>query len=42
MENDYKYISAKLRLEYEGKVFAEYESIYDLNGEDIDDYLRLI
>lgn len=42
MDNDYKYISAKLRIEYEGKAFAEYESIYDLNGEDIDDCLRLI
>lgn len=37
-----KYISAKVRLEYEETTFAEYEAIYDLNGEGEDDYLRLV
>ncbi len=36
----YKYISAKIRLEYDGRTFAEYESIYVLDGED--DYLRMV
>ena len=36
----HKYISAKVRLEYEDSTFAEYEAIYDLNGEGEDDYLR--
>ena len=36
----YKYISAKVRLEYDGRTFAEYESIYGLDGED--DYLRMV
>lgn len=38
----YKYISAKVRLEYDGRTFAEYESIYGLDGEDEDDYLRIV
>lgn len=37
-----KYISAKVRLEYKDKTFAEYEAIYDLNGECEDDYLRMV
>lgn len=36
----YKYISAKVWLEYDGRTFAEYESIYGLDGED--DYLRMV
>ncbi|MGL4762881.1 MAG: hypothetical protein ACRCWG_15770 [Sarcina sp.] len=44
MENDdeRKYISAKVRMEYEEVTFAEYKAIYNLNGEGEDDYLRLI
>lgn len=38
----YKYISAKVRLEYEDTTFAEYEAIYDLNGNGEDDYLRMV
>ncbi|KHD36728.1 hypothetical protein NL50_09400 [Clostridium acetobutylicum] len=37
-----KYISAKVRLEYEEVTFAEYEAIYSLEGEGEDDYLRLV
>ncbi|WP_017353219.1 MULTISPECIES: hypothetical protein [unclassified Clostridium] len=37
-----KYISAKVRLEYEESTFAEYEAIYDLDGEGEDDYLRSV
>ncbi|URZ06759.1 hypothetical protein [Clostridium felsineum] len=37
-----KYISAKVRLEYEETTFAEYEAIYNLQGEGEDDYLRLV
>ncbi|KHD36726.1 hypothetical protein NL50_09390 [Clostridium acetobutylicum] len=37
-----KYISAKVRLVYEDKEFAEYEAIYDLQGEFDDDYFGLI
>ena len=35
-----KYISAKVRLEYDDYTFAEYERIYDLDGNGEDDYLR--
>lgn len=35
-----KYISAKVRLEYDETPFAEYEAIYGLDGEGEDDYLR--
>ncbi len=37
-----KYISAKVRLEYDDWTFAEYESIYDLDGNGEDDYLRAV
>ncbi len=37
-----KYISAKVRLEYENNTFAEYEAIYNLYGEGEDDYLRMV
>ncbi len=37
-----KYISAKVRLEYEESTFAEYEAIYDLYGKGEDDYLRMV
>ena len=37
-----KYISAKVRLEYDDCTFAEYERIYDLNGNGEDDYLRKV
>ncbi|MGG4219439.1 hypothetical protein ABEW32_14555 [Paenibacillus jamilae] len=40
--DEHKYISAKLRLEYEDTSFAEYEVIYDLDGEIEDDYFRRI
>ena len=36
----YKYISAKVRLEYDDTTFAEYEAIYDFEGNLEDDYLR--
>lgn len=39
---DYKYISAKVRLEYDDMAFAEYESIYGLDGSDEDDYFRKV
>ena len=38
----YKYISAKIRMEYDDRPFAEYEAIYGLDGEGEDDYLRMI
>ncbi|MFL0248843.1 hypothetical protein ACJDT4_00290 [Clostridium neuense] len=41
-EDERKYISAKVRLEYEETTFAEYEAIYDLDGKGEDDYLRLV
>lgn len=34
-----KYISAKVRLVYEDKDFAEYQAFYGLDGEYEDDYL---
>lgn len=37
-----KYISAKVRLEYDNCTFAEYEGIYDLDGNVEDDYLRAV
>ena len=37
-----KYISAKVRLEYDNCTFAEYEGIYDLDGNAEDDYLRVV
>lgn len=37
-----KYISAKVRLEYEDSTFAEYEAIYGLDGKGEDDYLRQV
>ncbi len=37
-----KYISARVRLEYNDSVFAEYEAIYGLDGEGEDDYLRMV
>ncbi|MED0669408.1 hypothetical protein P4S95_04085 [Aneurinibacillus aneurinilyticus] len=40
--DEYKYISAKLRLKYDGCGFAEYEAIYDMNGITEDDYFRKI
>lgn len=36
----YKYISAKVRLEYDDTTFAEYEAIYDFQGNLVEDYLR--
>ncbi|MCI8749477.1 MAG: hypothetical protein HFH67_16735 [Lachnospiraceae bacterium] len=36
-----KYISARVRLEYDDSVFAEYEAIYSLDGEIQDDYLKM-
>lgn len=36
----YKYISAKVRLEYDNTTFAEYEAIYDFQGNLENDYLR--
>ncbi|URZ00601.1 hypothetical protein [Clostridium felsineum] len=41
-DGTYKYISAKIRLEYNDEEFAEYEVIYGLDGEYHDDYFRLI
>ncbi|WP_411680970.1 hypothetical protein [Clostridium thailandense] len=37
-----KYISAKVRLEYEASTFAEYEVIYVLDDEVEGGYLRMI
>ena len=35
----YKYISAKVRLEYDDMTFAEYSAFYGLDGKMEDDYL---
>lgn len=35
----YKYISAKVRLEYDDMTFAEYSAFYGLDGKIEDDYL---
>ncbi len=37
-----KYISAKVYLEYNDSVFAEYVAIYGLDGEAEDDYLIMV
>ncbi|MCM3340843.1 hypothetical protein M3650_19950 [Paenibacillus sp. MER TA 81-3] len=39
---EYKYKSVKIRLEYDDSGFAEYEAIYDFNGQIEDDYFRII
>ncbi|AAK81298.1 hypothetical protein BJV85_000537 [Clostridium acetobutylicum] len=41
-DGTYKYISVKIRLEYNDDEFAEYEVIYGLDGEYHDDYFREI
>ena len=38
----YKYISAKVMLEYDDSTFAEYSAFYGLDGEIADDYLLMV
>ncbi|MDQ0172400.1 hypothetical protein [Paenibacillus tundrae] len=36
-----EYVTCFLMIEYEGEEIGEYESLFTLNGEDLDDYLRI-
>ncbi|MGX8796055.1 hypothetical protein ACR6HW_08220 [Fusibacter sp. JL298sf-3] len=35
------FVSAFADIEYEGEEIGEYESLYSLDGDELDDYLRL-